>query len=198
MKNLIIISAPSGSGKTTVCRALQKRDPQVHFSVSFTTRAKRSNEIEGVDYYFIENDEFKIRIENNEFAEWEKIHGNFYYGTLANTLIRTIAEKKILLLELDVKGAMSIKKLYPDNTLTIFVVPPSMEELRTRLRNRGADSEERIAKRLARLIDEMDYKKYFDHSVVNLKVDDAVAEIFEILTKENKGLYHGIGNIINS
>jgi len=198
MKNLIIISAPSGSGKTTVCRALQIKDPNVNFSISFTTRAKRPAETEGIDYYFIGNDEFKVRIKKNDFAEWEQIHGDFYYGTLSSTLTETIAEDKILLLELDVKGAMSIKKLYPENTLSIFVVPPSMEELRKRLRNRGADSEERIAKRLARLDQEMDYKKFFDHSVVNIKVNDAVNEIFEILTKENKGLYHGVGNTINS
>jgi len=162
MKNLIILSAPSGSGKTTLCRALQRRDESIRFSVSCTSRKKRKGEINGVDYTFLTDQEFKKRIENGEFAEWEQIHGNYYYGTLKAILEAAIQHQELLLLELDVKGAMSIKNIYSEKTLSIFVEPPSMDDLYTRLVKRGTDSEERIAKRLERLTAELEYKSNSD------------------------------------
>ena len=110
MKNLVIISAPSGAGKTTICKALQKLDQSIKFSVSYTTREKRSNEIDGVDYNFISKEDFLDGIDNGRFAEWEKIHNDHYYGTMIDTLAKSINCDKILLMELDVKGALSIKK----------------------------------------------------------------------------------------
>ncbi|MFQ6611773.1 MAG: guanylate kinase [Fidelibacterota bacterium] len=191
MKNLIIISAPSGSGKTTVCKALMKRNPDIHFSVSCTTRPQRLNEVDGVDYYFMSDQEFEARIQRNEFAEWEQIHGNFYYGTLKKTLEDAIEAETFLLLELDVQGAMSLKELYPENNLSIFIMPPSLDDLKVRLRKRGTDSEDRIKKRLERLNHELDFKKYFDHDVINDNLDMAVTKIVEIINLENEGILYG-------
>ena len=191
MKNLIIISAPSGSGKTTLCRALQRRDESIRFSVSCTTREKRKGEIDGVDYTFLTDQEFKKLIENGDFAEWEQIHGNYYYGTLKSILEAAIRQQELLLLELDVKGAMSIKNIYSEKTLSIFVEPPSMDDLHTRLVKRGTDSEERIAKRLERLSAELEYKSNFDHHIINDDIKQAVDEIMDILQHENEGVYYG-------
>jgi len=190
MKNLIILSAPSGSGKTTLCRALQRRDESIGFSVSCTSRTKRKGEINGVDYTFLTDQEFKKRIENGEFAEWEQIHGNYYYGTLKAILEAAIQHQELLLLELDVKGAMSIKNIYSEKTLSIFVEPPSMDDLYTRLVKRGTDSEERIAKRLERLTAELEYKSNFDHHIINDDVRHAVDEIMDIIQHENEGVYY--------
>ena len=191
MKNLIILSAPSGSGKTTLCRALQRRDESIGFSVSCTSRTKRKGEINGVDYTFLTDQEFKKRIENGEFAEWEQIHGNYYYGTLKAILEAAIQHQELLLLELDVKGAMSIKNIYSEKTLSIFVEPPSMDDLYTRLVKRGTDSEKRIAKRLERLTAELEYKSNFDHHIINDDVKNAVDEIMDIIQHENEGVYYG-------
>ena len=197
MKNLIIISAPSGSGKTTLCRALQKKDGSVSFSVSCTTREQRNGEIDGVDYSFLSIVEFESGIDKGHFAEWEKIHGNYYYGTLKSTLIEAIGRQEMLLLELDVKGAMTIKKLYPDQSISIFVEPPSLEDLKGRLQKRGTDSEERITKRLERLGSELAYKSNFDHHVINDDIDCAVSEILNIIQNENEGVYYGSRTTIN-
>jgi len=191
MKNLIIISAPSGSGKTTLCKALMRQNPEIRFSVSCTTRPRRPNEMDGVDYHFMTNAEFEARIQKDEFAEWEQIHGNFYYGTLKKTLEDAIRNESFLLLELDVQGAMSLKKLYPENHLSIFIMPPSLDELKIRLRKRGTDSEERIKKRLERLNHELSFKKYFDYEVVNDDLDTAVEKIVEIINLENEGILYG-------
>ena len=147
MKNFIVISAPSGTGKTTICRKLQDQFSELDFSISCTTRQQRKNEINGRDYFFISQDEFEQKISENAFAEYEKVHGNFYYGTLKDTLETTRSENRMILLEVDVKGAMAIKSLYPEDTITIFVMPPSEDHLRGRLKKRGTDSAEHIEKR---------------------------------------------------
>ena len=191
MNNFIIISAPSGSGKTTICKYLQKLDSSINFSVSCTTRQKRANEVEGKDYFFITNEEFEKKINDTKFIEWEQIHGNFYYGTLKSTLDEAINKDKTILLELDVKGAMSVKNLYPTKTLSIFIVPPSLEELKIRLEKRGTDNNERIIKRLERLESELSYKTNFDYHVINDDLDFAVKEIMSIIKNKNKGVYYG-------
>ena len=191
MKNLIIISAPSGSGKTTLCRALQKKDQSFRFSVSCTTREIRKGEVDGVDYLFLTNEGFENEINTNNLAEWEQIHGDYYYGTLKSTLDNAFKRRELLLLELDVKGAKSIKEIYPEQTISIFVEPPSLNDLRTRLITRGTDSEERITKRLDRLSVELDYKSNFEHNVVNDNLDRAVDEIMNIIQQENEGMYYG-------
>ena len=191
MKNIIIISAPSGSGKTTICRALQQRDETFHFSVSCTTREQRNGEVDGVDYTFLTNNAFKKKIENNEFVEWEQIHGDYYYGTLKTTIEEAIKREGYLLLELDVKVAIILQKLYPNKTISIFIEPPSLGDLRTRLENRGTDSEERITKRLDRLSAELEYKSNFTHHIINDDVGCAVNEIMNILQHENEEVYYG-------
>jgi len=191
MNNFIIISAPSGSGKTTICKYIQKLDPSIVFSISCTTRQKRKNEIDGSDYYFISNSLFEEKIKENKFVEWEKIHGNFYYGTLKSTLDEAIINDKTILLELDVKGAMSVKKLYPDESLSIFIEPPSVEDLKYRLEKRGTDSNERITKRLERLESELTYKSNFDYHIINDDLDQAVNKIMNIIIKEKKGINYG-------
>ena len=191
MNNFIIISAPSGSGKTTICKYLQKLDSSINFSVSCTTRQKRANEVEGKDYFFITNEEFEKKINDAKFIEWEQIHGNFYYGTLKSTLEKAINEDKRILLELDVKGATSVKKIYPNKSLSIFIEPPSVEVLKLRLEKRGTDNDERIIKRLERLESELSYKSNFDYHVINDDLDQAVNEIMSIIINETKGVSYG-------
>ena len=191
MNNLIIISAPSGSGKTTICKYLQKLDSSINFSVSCTTRQKRENEVEGKDYFFTTNTKFEEKIKDGKFVEWEQIHGDFYYGTLKSTLDEIINKDKTILLELDVKGAMSVKKLYPKKSLSIFIEPPSVEDLKLRLQKRGADDNERIVKRLERLDSELAYKSNFDYHVINDDLDQAVKEIMNIINNKNKGVLYG-------
>ena len=181
MKNFIIISAPSGSGKTSICKRILIQDKSIEFSVSCTTRAKRSQEKNGIDYIFLNQDEFIKKINNKEFVEWEKIHGNFYYGTLKKTLDYAINSNTKLLLELDVKGAKKIMENYPRNYLSIFIEPPSKDELFKRLKDRGADSINTIEKRMERFESEMMYKIHFNHVVINNKINDAVNNILKII-----------------
>ena len=147
--------------------------------------------MDGVDYAFLTHADFEKGIAKGAFAEFEKIHGNYYYGTLKSTLDETIQRQELLLLELDVKGAMSIKNLFPDKTISIFVEPPSLNDLRKRLLNRGTDSEERIAKRLERLGAELEYKSNFNYHVINDDVERAVDEIMNIIQHENEGVTYG-------
>jgi len=185
MMNLIVISAPSGAGKTTICRELQKRRPDLEFSVSCTTRPKRSYEIDGVDYEFINKQEFQRRIAHDELVESEEVHG-YFYGTSRKIVEQTIAEGKMLLLEVDVKGGLAIKESFPNVTLAIFIMPPSEDELIRRLRNRGSDSEERIAKRLERMELETSYEPKYDITVVNEDLDEAVTAVLESIESKNQ------------
>ena len=190
MKNLIIISAPSGAGKTTLCRALQKEMNDIQWSISYTTRMKRKMEKNGTDYYFISISEFQSLIKNNSLAEWERVHGH-YYGTEKRTLEIAISKNKILLLEMDVEGAISIKRLYPKNTFSIFISPPSINHLRERLLKRGSESLKRIETRLNRFKKEMDYKSKFDHIMINDEFDLAKEELIKIVNKLKKGVSDG-------
>ena len=161
MKNLICISAPSGSGKTTLCKVVRSVKPELIWSVSYTTREPRDGEVNGEDYNFISIIEFEKLIDKGELAEWENVHGN-YYGTVRSGLDDAIMKNKVVLLELDVNGTKSIQKLYPKNSHSIFIVPPSMDSLRTRLKKRGSETEESIEKRLKRFKKEMALKDKFD------------------------------------
>ena len=190
MKNLIIISAPSGAGKTTLCRALQKENTDIEWSISYTTRIKRKMEKNGTDYHFISISEFQSLIKNNSFAEWERVHGH-YYGTEKRTLEIAISKNRILLLEMDVIGAISIKRLYPKNTFSIFISPPSINHLRERLLKRGSESLKRIETRLNRFKKEMDYKNKFDHIMINDEFDIAKEELIKIVNKLKKGVPDG-------
>ena len=185
MKYLIIISAPSGSGKTTLCKALQEVIVDVEWSISYTTREKREIEEHGLDYHFISIEEFQGLVRNNSFAEWEKVHGHFY-GTEISTLEDAIKNKKFLLLEMDVKGALSIKRLYPKNTFSIFITPPSINHLRKRLVKRGSESLKKIETRLKRFKKEMEYLNKFDHVMINDDFNLAKKELIRIVNKLKK------------
>ena len=190
IKNLITISAPSGSGKTTLCKMLQDERSDISWSVSCTTRAPRPNEIDGIDYYFNSRDQFMKSIAADAFAEWEDVHGQ-YYGTLKLNLDTAIANNTILLLELDVKGSMSIVQLYPEQSFSIFILPPSIEHLRHRLRNRGTDTESRINERLKRFEREMEYKSKFDYVLINEDLEVASRELIEVVNGLKEGVLNG-------
>ena len=184
MINFITISAPSGSGKTTLCKALRKVKSDIEWSVSYTTRKKRNSEKNGIDYHFITINKFEDFILNEKFVEWENVHGN-YYGSAKDTLKSAIVSEKKLLLEMDVKGSMSIKKLYPDNTFSIFILPPSLEDLRDRLKKRGTDSDERIEIRLKRYQQEIEFQDRFDAVMINEDLESAKFELINIVNELN-------------
>lgn len=190
MKNLIVISAPSGAGKSTLCEEIRRINPNIKFSISCTTRPKRDYEIEGVNYYFLTNNEFMDKVNNNELVEYEQVHG-YYYGTLGNTLKKAIDSEELILFDVDVKGAMSIKKKYPNNTLTIFILPPSLDDLKMRLMKRGTDSIEIINKRLERTNKEMKFKDKFDTFMINDDLSNAIKKLNEIISNQNQGVIHG-------
>jgi guanylate kinase len=179
---LIVISAPSGTGKTSVIKEILKlNQDKLIFSVSATTRPKRANEIDGVDYYFLTEDEFKKKIENDEFIEWERIY-DYYYGTLKSEIERARKLGKNILFELDVNGSLKLKKLYP-NAHLIFIVPPSIEELENRLRKRNTETPETLKKRIERAKMELEKAKYFDYEVKNYELENAIEEVNEIIQK---------------
>ena len=185
MKLIFTISAPSGTGKSTLCKAILKEIPDLSFSVSYTTRPQRENEIDGVDYHFISHSEFQLMIDKGQLAEYEDVHGHFY-GTLKTSLKDSMIKGNPLLLELDVKGAMAIKKLYPEQTVSIFVKPPNEDALRLRLENRGTDDKALIKKRLTRIHMELEYGKMFDVSLINDDLDTAIKELKHIILTELK------------
>jgi guanylate kinase len=194
MKNLIIVSAPSGTGKTTLCKSIRKIYPEINWSISYTTRFKRANEFNGKDYNFISKKIFDELIKNNELAEWENVHGALY-GTAKKTLGDIIKKDKILLLELDVKGALKLKKMYPKNTFSIFIIPPSYEDLKKRLKIRNTEPEDVIKIRLKRFEEEINYKSKFDHIMYNDKLDIATNELVEIINQIKREGNNGIKNI---
>ena len=190
MINFVTISAPSGSGKTTLCRALQDANPSIQWSISYTTRERRDIEEDGVDYHFISLDKFEDLIMKGYFIEWENVHG-FYYGTSKVSLEKAIEKNNVLLLEMDVKGSMRIKMLYPDNTYSIFIIPPSIDQLRKRLKNRGTDSDKRIEIRLKRFEEEMEFQKKFDYVIVNEDLELAKIELIKTINKLKQGVKNG-------
>ena len=190
MINFITISAPSGSGKTTLCKALQLVEPEIEWSISYTTREKRSIEENGVDYFFISEQEFEDLIIQGHLVEWQNVHG-FYYGTSVSNLENAIKNDKIMLIEMDVKGSMSIKKLFPDQTFSIFIMPPSISQLRDRLRRRGTDSEKRINIRLKRFQEEMEFREKFDYLIINEDLDLAKIELQKTINKLKQGVTSG-------
>ena len=190
MINFITISAPSGSGKTTLCKALQQLEPEIEWSISYTTREKRSIEENGVDYFFISKEEFEDLIIKEHFLEWQNVHG-FYYGTSTSSLENAINNDKIMLIEMDVKGSMSIKKLFPDQTFSIFIMPPGISQLRERLRSRGTDSEKRINIRLKRFQEEMEFREKFDYVMINEDLDLAKIELQKTINKLKQGVTNG-------
>jgi guanylate kinase len=178
---LFILSAPSGAGKSTLCHAVLKRFPDIYYSISYTTRPPRAGERDGVDYHFIDSDDFEKGIARNRWAEWAKVHHN-YYGTSANLLNRALAKGQDVLLDIDVQGMRQIVKRYPAG-ITIFIMPPSLEILRIRLEKRGTDSPENIALRLKNAQKEMALKDLYRHVVNNDQLTESVAELLGIFEK---------------
>lgn len=173
---LIIFSAPSGAGKTTIVKRILESRTDLEFSVSACSRKKRDCETHGKDYYFISADEFRSRIANNEFLEWEEVYENSYYGTLKSELQRIWNKGHHVIFDVDVVGGLSIKKFGKDNALAVFVMPPSVEELENRLRNRASETPETLKKRLDKSKYELGFADKFDHIIVNDDLERAVAK----------------------
>lgn len=177
MSKIIIFSAPSGAGKTTIVQhLLQKFPKELAFSVSACTRAPRPNEVNGKDYYFLSPEDFKKRIEENAFAEWEEVYENMLYGTLKSEIEKLWALGKTILFDVDVKGGLQLKKTYPHNSLAVFVKPPSIETLIERLKQRRTENEAQLQRRIARMREEMQYEPQFDHIILNKNLEEAFAE----------------------
>jgi guanylate kinase len=177
--HLFIIAAPSGGGKTTLCREVRKRFSDMLYSVSYTTRKLRDGEREGVDYYFIDKNDFENGIAAGEWAEWALVHGN-YYGTSGDFLDKGLADGRDILLDIDVQGTRQILEHYT-NSVAIFILPPSLEVLQQRLKARGTDSAESIAVRLKNAEKEMSQQDLYHHLIVNDQLSKAVPELISII-----------------
>jgi guanylate kinase len=178
---LIIFSAPSGSGKSTIIQRLLQEGMPLEFSVSATSRSPRGAEQNGVEYWFLTPDEFRRRIEADEFLEYEEVYPDRYYGTLKSEVDRIASNGYVPVFDVDVKGGMNIKKFYGKRALSIFIQPPSLEELRRRLEGRGTDSAEVIEERLSRAEFELSQAESFDCVVVNDNLEKAVAEVQKLV-----------------
>lgn len=175
-QKIIIITAPSGAGKTSITKYLLHKFPQLSFSVSATTRKARNNEKDGLDYYFISPEDFQNKIAQNGFIEWEMVYEGKYYGTLKSEMERIWNNNQIPVLDIDVKGAIHVQQQFKEEVLSIFIEPPSEEALKKRLENRGTETTENIATRLNKAAYEISFKNYFNKIIVNDVLDKACAE----------------------
>lgn len=180
---LLIFSAPSGSGKSTIINWLMQEHPELnmHFSISCTSRAPRGQEQNGVEYFFLTPEEFREKIQNDEFVEYEEVYQDRYYGTLKSQVEKQLAAGENVVFDVDVHGAMNIKKVYGDRALSLFIQPPSIEELRRRLNGRGTDAPEVIEQRIARAEYELTFAEKFDTIVINDDLENAKQEALDKL-----------------
>lgn len=181
MNKVIIFSAPSGSGKTTLVKHCLQQFPQLQFSVSATTRALRGEEIHGKDYFFLSVEAFKKLISENAFVEYEEVYHDKFYGTLKSEVERIWNEGKVVIFDVDVKGGISLKKYFGEQALSIFIMPPSIEELERRLVSRATDDAETIRTRVEKASEEMTFKDQFDEIVVNSDLDEAKTSVEQLL-----------------
>lgn len=177
----IIIVAPSGSGKTTIIKQLMIEIPLLRFSTSATTRKPREGEVHGKDYYFLSPDEFQKEIDSNHFLEWEEFYGGKRYGTLQSAVENQLDKGYFCLLDIEVMGALNVKRIYGEKALSIFIKPPSLDVLKTRLENRGTETAETLQLRLDRAEMEMKYEPDFDYCVINDKLDLAYAQVKQLI-----------------
>jgi guanylate kinase len=185
-RNLFIISAPSGAGKTTLCQALLKKFPDFVYSISYTTRPPRGNEKNGKDYFFIEKEAFEKKLKQDYWAEWANVHG-YFYGTSREFLDNYLAGGRNILLDIDVQGTRQILEYYP-TSVTIFVMPPSLEVLRTRLESRATDSMEVIERRLKDAEKEIEQRHIYRHVIVNDKLNETVDRLINLVEMYRGGL----------
>jgi guanylate kinase len=180
---IIIITAPSGAGKTSITRYLLEKYPQLAFSISAATRSPRNQERNGVDYYFQSLEDFKQKIQHNEFAEWEMVYEGKYYGTLKSELERIWYAGKTPLLDIEVKGAIHMQEQYRGSTLSLFIEPPSVNELQRRLERRGTETLESLQARVNKASYEMSFKSHFDQIIVNDELDKACFQAEEAIRR---------------
>lgn len=176
---MIIFSAPSGAGKTTIVHRILEKRQDLAFSVSACSREKRKNEVHAKDYYFFSPEEFKQLIKEDAFLEWEEVYANYFYGTLKNEVERIWAEGKHVVFDIDVQGGKNLKSKYPENSLAIFIMPPSVEELENRLRNRSTETEESINKRIQKAKEEISCAPFFDKIIINEDLEKAINECLQ-------------------
>jgi guanylate kinase len=176
---MIILSAPSGAGKTTIVHRILEKRQDLAFSVSACSREKRKNEVHGKDYYFFSPEEFKQQIKEDAFLEWEEVYAKHFYGTLKKEVERIWNEGKHVVFDIDVQGGKNLKTRYPDNCLAIFIMPPSVEELENRLRNRSTETEESINKRIQKAKEEISFAPYFDKIIINDDLEKAINECLQ-------------------
>lgn len=179
---LVIISAPSGAGKTTIVNHLLGKDLDLEFSVSATTRKPRGKETHGKEYYFISPDDFKKRIKNNEFVEWEEVYKDNFYGTLKIEIERIWSHKRNVIFDVDVKGGISLKRTFGGKAVSIFIMPPSVKELEKRLRVRGTDNNEKVQVRINKALEEMKLADKFDYIILNDHLVNATEEVESIVS----------------
>ncbi len=182
-QKILIITAPSGAGKTSITRHLMSRFPQLAFSISAATRSPRGDEKEGVDYYFMSEPDFQQKIKNKEFAEWEMVYEGKYYGTLKSELERIWDNGQVPVLDIDVKGAIHVQNQYPINTLSVFIEPPSVDELKKRLQGRGTENDDSLAARVNKASYEISFKIHFDEVILNDHLHNACAKAEELVEK---------------
>lgn len=183
---LYVIAAPSGAGKTTIVKEILRTNPELVFSVSATTRYMRENETEGKDYFFFSKEDFRKMIENNELVEYETLFNGDYYGTLRSFVNENLEKNRSVIFDIDVNGALNIKKIYGEKAKLIFIFPPDIETLKERLKKRATESPEQIAERIKRVDLEIGKKNDFDYIVVNENLDKAVTEVQNIIRNFNK------------
>ena len=179
----IIVSAPSGAGKTSVIRRLMQAGLGLEFSVSAASRPPRPNEINGRDYFFISAEEFREKINKGELLEWQEVYKDQYYGTLKSEVERIWKTGHHVLFDLDVQGGMNLKKMFPENSLSLFIMPPSLEELEKRLRLRSTENEESLSKRLEKAGNEITFSVNFDIIIINDILEDAVSQAIQAVSQ---------------
>ena len=192
---LLVVSGPSGAGKGTICKALLNKNDQIKLSVSATTRKPRNGEVHGVNYFFIEKEEFTKMIENGEFLEYAQIYDNFY-GTLKAAIIECLEKGQDVILEIEMQGARQIKEVYPEGVF-IFVLPPSLEELKSRIVGRGTETQEEIEKRFSCAFEEINQIVNYDYFIVNEDIEKSVSDVEAIICAEKNKVTRYKNNIID-